>query len=341
MDISAIQSVQTTQNEKSNSTAKVNGSSDFSNVLKQQTSSKAVTMDDLFQKAADTYGVDVKLLKAIAMQESSFHTTSTSHSGAQGLMQLMPETAKELGVKDAYDPEQNIMGGAKYISQLLKKYNGNVTLALAAYNAGPGNVKKYGGVPPFKETQNYVKKVTNYYKKGVTIPDSLNKLGGNYKTTGFSATAAKVQGAMDNTSTTNNANTSEDPHSENAILNLNDEQLAAVGLGTGTDTTELLSSLQTLLGKINDSKDTTYSYDDYARFMKVYLDGVAIDALSKEDATYESDLAKELSDKLSEYQEGIQDSDALETTKNEAVTAFQALSNRSALSEKLLGPEYF
>ena len=133
-----------------------NTNEDFASYLNASTT----TMDDIFNKASETYNVPVALLKAMAKQESNFDPNATSSSGAQGVMQLMPATAASLGVTNAYDPEQNIMGGAKYISQLLDKYDGDTTLALAAYNAGMGNVAKYGGVPPFKETQNYVAKVT-------------------------------------------------------------------------------------------------------------------------------------------------------------------------------------
>lgn len=129
---------------------------------KTKSSTKEVSLNEIFEEAASKYNVPVNLLKAIGYTESSFRVNATSHCGAQGIMQLMPGTAKSLGVTDAYDPEQNIMGGAKYISSLLKKYEGNTTLALAAYNAGSGNVAKYGGVPPFKETQNYVVKVHKY-----------------------------------------------------------------------------------------------------------------------------------------------------------------------------------
>lgn len=120
-------------------------------------------LESIFQEAANTYGVDVKFLKSIAKCESDFNPNDVSRSGAVGIMQLMPATAAELGVNNSYDPYQNIMGGAKYISELLDRYNGDKSLALAAYNAGSGNVKKYGGIPPFKETQNYVKKVIGYY----------------------------------------------------------------------------------------------------------------------------------------------------------------------------------
>lgn len=128
---------------------------------------EAGSLDHIFERAAAKYNVPVNLLKAIGKAESDFNPNAVSRSGAQGVMQLMPATAASLGVKDAFDPEQNIMGGAKYISDLLKKYDGNVSLSLAAYNAGMGNVAKYGGIPPFKETQNYVVKVTKYMNQNL------------------------------------------------------------------------------------------------------------------------------------------------------------------------------
>ncbi|WP_339175320.1 lytic transglycosylase domain-containing protein [Solibacillus sp. FSL R5-0691] len=112
--------------------------------------------------AAKKYNIPEKLITSVIKQESNFNASATSAAGASGLMQLMPATARYLGVSDRFDPAQNIMGGAKYLRQMLDQFDNNVETALAAYNAGPGNVKKYGGIPPFQETQNYVKKIMNY-----------------------------------------------------------------------------------------------------------------------------------------------------------------------------------
>lgn len=115
----------------------------------------------LIQEAAELHDLDADLIRAVVKMESAFDPTVVSPAGARGLMQLTPAAAKEMGVVDAFDPRENIMGGAKYLKQLLDANRGDVSLALASYNAGLGNVRRYKGIPPFKETRNYVRKITD------------------------------------------------------------------------------------------------------------------------------------------------------------------------------------
>lgn len=129
--------------------------------------------DHIIRSAAQTYNVSEGLIKAVMHTESGFNPHARSPVGAQGLMQLMPATARRFNVTNAYDPHQNIHAGAKYLSWLLKRFDNNLHLALAGYNAGEGNVQKYGGIPPFRETRDYVRRVTsryqNLYSGGVNV----------------------------------------------------------------------------------------------------------------------------------------------------------------------------
>ena len=138
-----------------------------SNLASNRTSGSSgnADIDSLIEQYSAKNGLDSAFVKAVIKQESGFQPKVTSHCGAMGLMQLMPATASSLGVKDAYDPEQNIAGGTKYLKGLLDRFGGDKSLALAAYNAGPNAVAKYNGIPPYKETQNYVKNIMSMYQK--------------------------------------------------------------------------------------------------------------------------------------------------------------------------------
>lgn len=135
-------------------------------------------VDNYIVESCDRYKIDPLLIYAQMNQESRFKVKATSHKGASGLMQLMPDTAKRFGVTDIYDQEQNIDAGVKYMRWLLNKFNGNVPLALAGYNAGEGAVMKYGyQIPPYQETQDYVAKITTHYQK-IKIPNSIPNIPG-------------------------------------------------------------------------------------------------------------------------------------------------------------------
>lgn len=319
MEVNNITQVnnQVNNNDKTNQTSSA-GNTSFSDMMKSQSVSP---LEDIFNRAAAKYGVDVNLLKAIAKQESDFQPNCTSHAGAMGIMQLMPDTAKGLGVTDPYDPEQNIMGGAKFISQMLKKYDGDVTLALAAYNAGPNNVAKYGGVPPFKETQDYVKKVTAYYKNGVTVPSGEDFV--KKSSTHYDIDTGK------NVETTTSPNTNVNANSLLEKLNFNE------------NSEKLLNDLRELLNKLDTSKkDDTYSLEEYARFMRLYLDGIAIDTISKRDTEEsENSLTKQLSETMDNIRHNLEG--AANISSVNAEDAVTTLSDIAGLDNSVSDDEYY
>lgn len=130
---------------------------------------RALSFNSIIERMAREFQIDAKLVKAVVRNESCFDKMALSRAGAQGLMQLMPATAESLGVVDPFNAVQNIRGGTKYLSQLIKKYDNNLALALSAYNAGPGSVAKHNGVPPFPETQRYIERVMKTYRQYLRI----------------------------------------------------------------------------------------------------------------------------------------------------------------------------
>jgi soluble lytic murein transglycosylase-like protein len=130
-----------------------------------------IELDNMVQKTAERHHVDAKLVRAVISTESNWNASAVSRKGALGLMQLIPTTAQRLGVGNAFDPAQNVDAGVRYLGMLLEHYNGDLSRTLAAYNAGPGAVDRFGGVPNFRETRNYVEKVTaNYFKPDSAAP---------------------------------------------------------------------------------------------------------------------------------------------------------------------------
>lgn len=175
-----------------------------------------VELKAIFQRAAKKYDISYDFLVAVAKAESNFNTDSVSSAGAQGMMQLMPETAKDLGVDDPFDPEESIMAAARLLKAHLEKFDGDYTLAAAAYNAGSGAVQKYDGVPPYTETQNYVKKIAKYMEDGVTVPDKMI--------------------AVENTAKYGEAKKAEDSFDKGKTATDDDIEQITVAVGTGDNT---------------------------------------------------------------------------------------------------------
>lgn len=209
-------------------------------------STGSTTLKSIFERAAQKYDISYDFLVAVAKAESDFNTKCVSSAGAQGIMQVMPEEQKGLGIKDPFDAEQNIMGAAKLLKAHLKKFNGDYTLAAAAYNAGSGAVKKYGGVPPYKETTNYVKKIKKFMQEGVTVPNR------------------KV-------STTSDAS-----EGSGASTGVEEKKTEATSLATSTDGTKATSAdLEKVTVSIGTGDNTiTMTYGAYLKYLQMGNTGV-------------------------------------------------------------------
>jgi soluble lytic murein transglycosylase-like protein len=140
---------------------KITGSAYAASAPPVRTNARGTQFDEIIARHAEANGLSPMLVRAVIETESAFNPRAVSHAGAMGLMQLMPGTARDLGVVDPFDPDDNIRGGTKYLKAMLDRFNGNVEFALAAYNAGPGAVERYHGIPPYRETRDYVAKLSN------------------------------------------------------------------------------------------------------------------------------------------------------------------------------------
>lgn len=233
----------------------------FTDVLENAAQKISVpeSMDAIFEEAARTYQVPVELLKAVGKVESDFNPKAVSSAGAQGVMQLMPGTARELGVTDPFDARSNIMGGAKYLAQKLKKYNGDIELTLAAYNAGSGTVAKYGGVPSF--TRKYIEKVKSYMGKNLTTGKTVN--------TSSDSQTARAAGAYTSSALSAQA------YSQAMLTS---GMLSSSASGTGR-----LEQVSDILERVKDGY-TDYSQEDaryYTQMMKLQMQNQAIGTLGQ------------------------------------------------------------
>lgn len=247
---------------------KPSSATDFDGVI-NQISSGSESLDDIFAEVADEYGVNLNLLKAVAKAESDFDTEAVSWCGAQGIMQLMPTTAESLGVEDPFDARQNITGGAKMLAYLLDDYNGNVSLALAAYNAGSGAVSMYGGVPPYNETLRYIDRI-NDILGGVLSNDSRTIDGAEATDLSGSAQAENtgiVVGTTQQTSGTEVMQEDTGTVSDDNNLSQLRKQIAANRLNISS-----MNNSRTSYISANNKRTSSLllSYDDYKYVINTY-----------------------------------------------------------------------
>lgn len=247
---------------------KPSSATDFDGVI-NQISSGSESLDDIFAEVADEYGVNLNLLKAVAKAESDFDTEAVSWCGAQGIMQLMPTTAESLGVEDPFDARQNITGGAKMLAYLLDDYNGNVSLALAAYNAGSGAVSRYGGVPPYNETLRYIDRI-NDILGGVLSNDSRTIDGAEATDLSGSAQAENtgiVVGTTQQTSGTEVMQEDTGTVSDDNNLSQLRKQIAANRLNISS-----INNSRTSYISANNKRTSSLllSYDDYKYVINTY-----------------------------------------------------------------------
>ena len=232
----SLQKVKVTYYKDSNIHSYSNWGNSESSVLPSYSKNKN-SFDSIIRQAAQTHGVSEGLIKAVMHTESGFNSNAKSPVGAQGLMQLMPATARRFNVSNSYDPQQNIYGGAKYLSWLMKRFNGNTNLALAAYNAGEGNVDKYGGIPPFRETQDYVRRVTsrlnNLYSGGLGL--SASNTSNSYASTTGQIIAQSNPNSNSNTRSNNESSPQLNNASNIQQVKYNPRPIIVSSDGTYTD----------------------------------------------------------------------------------------------------------
>ena len=216
---------------------------------------KTRTLEDIFQDVAKEYEVPVDLLKAVAQAESGFDANAVSSCGASGIMQLMPKTAEGLGVEDVFDPEQNITGGAKMLAYLLDDYDGDTTLALAAYNAGSGAVAKYGGVPPYEETRNYIRRINDILDGGLEKDLSYISADNTSRTSGQGSTSEVLRGGTPVKISNGKENTVED-------LFPYDDYLKFIAI--------YMKMLGTTIGEPDDEEDASGSAQKISEQQKFY-----------------------------------------------------------------------